>query len=125
MKLLYPNETEFVETKKIRREKKKFLSKFCSDGFFLIDSLEEPFEERYSTNKKVRLLKQGQNKLLVKIKNLLEENTKVILIASSVYRANYEFLKGLGIPVINKEFIDFPGSGGQKKYREKMKRILK
>ncbi|MBG47235.1 MAG: hypothetical protein CML05_02980 [Pseudozobellia sp.] len=87
--------------------------------------MEEPFEERYSTNKKVRLLKQGQNKLLVKIKNLLEENTKVILIASSVYRANYEFLKGLGIPVINKEFIDFPGSGGQKKYREKMKRILK
>ncbi len=125
MKLLYPNETELAETKEIRRRKKEFLNKFCSDGYYLIDSLDEPFEERYSLNKKVRLLKQGQNKLLEKINNLLSDNTKVILVASPVYKANYEFLKSHRIPVINKEPIDFPGSGGQKKYREKMKKILK
>lgn len=125
MKLLYPSETEFAETKEIRRRKKEFLVRFSSDGFYLIDSLDKPFEERYSSNEKVRLIKQGQSELLAKIKNLLEENTKVILIASPVYKANYEFLKGRGIPVINKESIDFPGSGGQKKYRVKMNRILK
>mgnify|MGYP001281546253 CR=1 FL=1 len=125
MKLLYPNETKFVETKEIRRRKKEFLNKFSSDGFYLIDSLDKPFEKRYGSNEKARLIKQGQNELLEKIKNLLSKNTKVVLIASPVYKANYEFLKSQGIPVINKESIDFPGSGGQKKYKEKMKRILK
>lgn len=125
MKLLYPSETEFIETKQIRRRKKEFLKKFCSDGFYLIDSLDEPFEKRYSSTEKIRLIKLGQNNLIAKIKNLLSENTKVILIALPVYKANYKFLKGQGIPVINKESIDFPGSGGQKKYKEKMNRILK
>jgi hypothetical protein len=125
MKLLYPSETEFAETKEIRRRKKYFLNKFSSDGFYLIDSLDEPFEERYSSTKKIRLIKLEQDKLLEKIKNLFSENIKVILIASPVYKANFDFLKSHGIPVINKESIDFPGSGGQKKYREKMKRILK
>jgi len=125
MKLLYPSETEYAETKDIRRGKKEFLKKFSSDGFYLIDSLDDPFEERYSSTEKVRLIKLGQNKLLEKIRSLLSANTKVILIAAPVYKANYEFLKSHGVPVINKESIDFPGSGGQKKFREKMMRILK
>lgn len=125
MKLLYPIETGFSETKEIRRRKKYFLDNYSSDGFYLIDSLNEPFEKRYSSTEKIRLIKLGQNKLLGKIKDLLSENTKVILIASPVYKANFEFLRSQGIPVINKESIDFPGSGGQKKYREKMKKILK
>jgi hypothetical protein len=124
MKLLYPGRTEYVETKEIRRRKKQFLKKFKADGFYLIDSLDEPFEKRYSTTEKVRLIKNGQNQLIEKLRSLLTEKTKVILIAAPVYKANFKFLKDQGIPVINKESIDFPGSGGQKKYREKMKRIL-
>lgn len=125
IKLLYPSEIEFIKIQEIRRRKKTFLKKFSSDGFYLIDSLDEPFEKRYSSTEKIRLIKLGQNNLIAKIKSLLSENTKVILISSPVYKANYEFLKGQGIPVINEESIDFPGSGGQKKYREKMNRILK
>jgi len=34
-------------------------------------------------------------------------------------KANYRFLKNNGIPVINEKSIDFPCSGGQKKYKEK------
>ena len=71
------------------------------------------------------LIKQGQNEFLEKIKNLISERNKVILIASRVYKANYEFLKNQRNLLINKESIDFPGSDGQRKYREKMKRILK
>lgn len=125
MKLLYPNDTEFVETKKIRERKKEFLIKFLKDGFYLIDSLDKPFEKKYSTTQKIKLIRNGQNQLIEKIQNLLSEKTKVILIASPVFKANFDFLINQGIPVINKELIDFPGSGGQKKYREKMKKILK
>ncbi|HYG01169.1 MAG TPA: hypothetical protein VD927_01935 [Chryseosolibacter sp.] len=125
MKVLYPREAESLTTKEIRRNKRDFLNRFKSDGFYLIDSLDEPFERKYSISEKIVLLKNGQKRLLEKMKYLLAEETHVILIASSVYRANFEFLKQQGIPLVNKEPIDFPGSGGQKKFREKMKNILK
>ncbi len=124
IKVLYPEETKCIETKEIRHRKQEFLNKFKNDGFYLIDSLNKPFEEKYSTPKKVKLIQEGQKPLLEKIQSLLSEKTKVILIASPVFKANFEFLRKNGIPVINKEAIDFPGSGGQKKYREKMKKFL-
>ena len=55
---------------------------------------------------------------------MLTENTKVILIASPVFKANFVFLKNQEIPIINKESIDTPCSGGQKKYRDKMLKIF-
>lgn len=124
MKLLYPEQTSGVETKDIRRNKETFLRRFQSDGFFLIDALDEPFESKYSTKQKTRLVEAGQNQLLEKIHSLISDDTKVILIAAPVFYANYEFLLENGIQVLNTESIDFPGSGGQKKFREKMGRIL-
>jgi len=125
MKLLYPKETELFETKEIRKRKKKFLEKFKDDGFYLIDSLDQPFEKTYSTSQKVKLIKNGQKELVRKIQKLLSEKTKVILIAVPVFKANFQFFKHQNIPVINEEAVDFPGSGGQKKFKEKMRRILK
>jgi len=124
MKFLYPYDTQYIDTKIIRSMKKSFLEKFKQDGFYLIDSLDKPFERKYSTMQKVKLLINGQDQLLSKIKGLLSMDTKVILIAAPVYKANFNFLTENGIPVINKELIDFPGSGGQKKYRQKMKSII-
>lgn len=125
MKLLYPNETESMTAKELREKKKEFLNRFKNDGFYLIDSLDEPFEKRYNSSEKVELIKRGQQHLLEKIRNLIFERTKVILIASPVYKANFEFLKNTGIAVINTGPIDFPASGGQKKFKEKMRSILK
>jgi ABC-type transport system substrate-binding protein len=125
MKLLYPSETKLLKPKEIRKRKKEFLEKFKNDGFYLIDSLDQPFDNNYSTSQKVKLIKNGQQALAEKIQNLLYEQTKVILIAVPVFKANFQFLNNQKIPIINEEAIDFPGSGGQKKYREKMNRILK
>lgn len=124
MKLLYPAETENVVAKTIRGHKKAFLEMFKRDGFYLIDSLDSPFEERYPPSKKVRLIKMGQRNLLVKIRELSDDDTKVILIAAPVYEANFIYLSQNGVNVINTQSIDFPGSGGQIKYKEKMKSIL-
>ncbi len=124
MKVLYPKVTSQIETKVIRNNKEKFLKKFRDNGFYLIDSLDKPFEKRYSSSQKVKLIKEGQNNLLSKIKELCSKTTKVILIAAPVYRANYEFLKTNGVNIVNTELIDFPGSGGQKKFRTKIKKLL-
>lgn len=124
MKILYPQYTDGVDTKEIRKTKKVFLEKFKRDGYYLIDSLNSPFEEKFNPSRKVRLLREGQKDLLSRIKLLLNRETEVILISATVHKANYEFLRSNGIPVINEELIDFPGSGGQKKFREKIKSIL-
>jgi hypothetical protein len=125
MKCLYPAETSNLETKSIRLNKSYFLRKFQKDGFYLIDSLDNPFEERYSSKKKEELIKAGQKELLIKIRSLYTEVVKVILIAAPVFKANYSFLIAKGINVINKCPIYFPGSGGQKQFREKFETLIR
>ncbi len=61
MKLLYPRETKDLEPKLIRKNKKDFLERFKNDDFYLINSLDKPFEMKHSTSKKVELIKHGQS----------------------------------------------------------------
>jgi hypothetical protein len=124
MKVLYPSIITNMEIKELRKKKKKFLEKFQNDGFYLIDSLEIPFEIKYSSSQKVKLIRAGQTSLLNRIKDLITLETKVILLSSTVYKANFKYLTQNGINVINEELIDFPASGGQAKYREKMAKVL-
>ena len=124
VKLLYPKETSQLDTKEIRHNKSSFLLKFKKDGFYLIDSLDSPFNEKYSSSQKIRLITAGQTSLISKINSIVNNDTKVILISATVFKADFLFLLQNGIKVINKELIDFPGSGGQIKYRFKMNKIL-
>ncbi|TCK85553.1 hypothetical protein [Albibacterium bauzanense] len=124
MKVLYPIEISQLTTKEIRSNKRKFLLNFKQSGFYLIDSLERPFDVKYSSNQKVRLIERDQPNLLSKINSIIDENTKVILISATVFKADFQYLKQNNINVINKELIDFPGSGNQIKFREKMNIIL-
>jgi hypothetical protein len=124
MKVLYPIETSQLTTREIRANKSKFLLNFKHDGFYLIDSLEKPFDVKYSPSQKVKLIEKGQNHLLSRINSTIDKNTKVILISATVFKADFQYLKRNKINVINKELIDFPGSGGQIKFRDKMTEIL-
>lgn len=124
MKVLYPEKIENIPIKVLRLKKKYFLDLFKNDGFYLIDSLEIPFEKKYSSQQKIKLIKSGQDKLYDKIKSICDNETKIILIAVPVYKANYKFLRDKNVNVINTEQIDFPGSGGQLKFRMKFSNIL-
>lgn len=124
MKILYFKDTQGIEPIVVRDRKEMFLTKFKSDGFYLIDSLDVPFDKLYSTSKKIKLLREHQDALLQKVKSLIDENTRVILISASVYHANFNFLACHGIPILNTEFVDFPGSGGQKKFKQKIGRLI-
>jgi len=66
----------------------------------------------------------GQANLLSRINSIIDENTKIILISATVFDADFHYLIENGINVINKEMIDFPGSGRQIKFRDKMIKLL-
>lgn len=124
MKAVYPDITDGLNAKMIRNQKKKFLNKFMNDGFYLIDSLKTSFEIEYSNKEKIRLIKSGQEKLLKEIKSFHNDDTQVLLISKRVFEANYTYLEDNKIKVANKDFIDFPGSGGQKKFQDKFRKAL-
>lgn len=120
MKVLYPMECWEMNTREIRMKKAQFLMNFKNDGFYLIDSLDTPFEHRFSQSAKVKHIENGQAVLLSKINSIIDRLTKVILISAPVFKANFSFLKRNKINVINRDLIEFPGSGGQAKFRKKM-----
>ena len=125
MKALYPKKTENMDTKAMRDKKQMFLEKLKNDGFYLIDALDEPFDTSYSNSQKLKLFKAGQKGLLDKITSLIGKETGVILISAPVYYANNTYLKQNGVNILNTESIDFPGSGKQDRFREKMSEIIK
>lgn len=67
------------------------MNKLKEDGFYLIDSLKEPFEENYTSSQKVKLIKEKQVDLLIRIKNLMNEKTKVILSSNSCLQSKSSF----------------------------------
>ncbi|MFH1327240.1 MAG: hypothetical protein ABIH76_00065 [Candidatus Bathyarchaeota archaeon] len=120
MKVVYPK--QFIDVKYVRDKKTTFLEQFKRDGFYLIDSVDHPINGTSSQKKKE--IQKNLPQLSEKIVKLANEETKVILISATVYEVCYDYLKKKGINVSNIEMIDFPGSGGQKKYREKIEKIL-
>lgn len=118
MKVLYPG----FNAKEMRIKKGLLLSKFKDDGYYLIDSVEEPFVMPCSSNSKKKQIEEKRSFLLQRLINLLGSNpeAKVILIAVPVYNALFDFLIKNNIPVINTTKLYFPGSGGQKQFRKEL-----
>lgn len=109
----------------LRNNKAEFLGKFRAMGYYLIDNLDYPMPEDISgTNEKVRFLKGQKQQLLAKVKSLVDTKTPIVLISVPVFQANSGNLKYYGYNIIHSEAIEFPGSGQQAHFREKMKKII-
>jgi len=120
MKVLYPK--HYSEAKIVRLQKKQFLERFKSDGFYLIDSCDSPMEDS-SPSKKRKQIQGSLPSLRNKLRELATDGVKIILISATVYD-ECSILKPEGFNIINDEMIDFPGSGGQAKFREKLGSLL-
>ena len=120
MKVLYP--TKYTDAKTVRANKIIFLRQFMADGFYLLDAASSPIID---TRKKRHQISSDFPGLLKRIDEVICKNTKIILISRPVYDVCYEELKNKGYKVINAEMVDFPGSSGQKNYRNKMQKLLK
>lgn len=122
MKVLYP--AEYSDTKTVRSRKKEFLARFKNDGFYLIDASEEPMQSACSTRKEAQL-ERCLPYLAKKVRYLVSEDTRVILIAVPVYRVCRDRLEREGFRVINTCPIEFPASGHQVKFRQKLSALLR
>lgn len=120
MKVIYCHDSQ---PKNVRSQKPKFLERFKNDGFYLIDATDTPMKD-FRPAKKREQIEKSLPSLRNKIRDVASDETKIILISSTVYDATACILKREGFNIINDCMIDFPGSGRQKKFRDKLSMLL-
>jgi hypothetical protein len=123
MKVLYPS--EFAGAKDVRQRKEEFLRRFKNDGFYLIDACRIPLRKGASLSEKKQAVRGNLpflRKTIKDLSRLVDSRTKAILISKPVYEVCSP--QHLGVTVINREMIDFPGTGSQKKFRRKLRRLM-
>ena len=121
MKVLYPN--HYTDTVAVRAAKPKFLRRFQEDGCYLIDASLRPMEKSQPSAKR-RQLRAELPGLFERVNDLRVGHSKIVLISAPVYAVCFLPLASQGHDVINREMIDFPGSGGQVKFRHKLSQLL-
>ena len=119
MKVIYPG--DYIDTRYLSENKADFLNRFKLDGYYLLDAANTTIRD---IKKKKEQLRADLPDLIGRINRVINQETKIILISRPVYDVCFMPLKTAAFNVINTEMIDFPGSGGQVKYRNKMNRLL-
>jgi len=120
--VLFPKEHEIH---KEDENKKYLLNKLKNNGDFLIDACEYPINQ-LQLAKRNKIIETESKNLIKRLKNLVTKDTEIILIKKNIYGILAQKLKdtNTGFNVLNKEFIDFPSQGNQKKFRDKLKDLL-
>jgi hypothetical protein len=122
IKTLYPDDFP-PSAPPPRHRKREFLERFRADGFFLLDAVEKPLGEASSAMKR-RLIRDSLPRLKGDLRAACGTGTKVILISAPVFELCAAPLAADGFNVVNDEMIDFPGSGNQRKFRQKFARVM-
>lgn len=118
MGVLYPEQKEaYLASGRETIRKKELLETFRDDGYWLLDLSEVPPE---LTGQSLEDCVPG---LLQRLQKHITPTTPIILIKASVYDLLYPMLTEQGYQVVA-ERLPFPGSGQQKVFREKFKKIM-
>ncbi len=127
MQALYPRTyRSYMPIKELRKSKRTFLDMFMDSGCYLIESVDENLPVEMHSGQRVARIKENRETLLNKIKDLSDEETKVILISSTVFAACYEYLIDNGINVVNgkDQSIYFPDRWNNKSFHNQMGKLL-
>ena len=111
-----------IPTKELRGMKEELLYRFQEEGFYLEDSLSFPLPKGTTSSQKLKMIKEGKEQLHHKIKHF-QSSAKLVLLSSSVFKANYDYLKALVYNILNDTTIPFPGSGQQNKFKEQIAKV--
>lgn len=119
IRALYP-ETAELPDEDLEANKESWLRRFQDDGWYMIEALE--ISQRHQVTKKERQekIKQALPRLIERVGELAEKDTKLILVKSNVFDVAAEPLKEDGFNVLNTELVDYPGRFNQRAYREKL-----
>lgn len=124
IKALYPTAAELTEAQ-IQNDKERWLRAFQTDGFYMIEALEESQVHEVTKQERQTRIHTTLPQLLERVKKLAQPGTKIILIKSNVFEVAAEPLKAAGYQVLNTALLDYPGRFNQAVYRQKLKTLLK
>lgn len=117
---LYPDlKAQFILSGRSSEIKVSILQKLQADGFYLMDLSELPLSLTTGD------LSSKLASLALKIKNVADTNTKIILIKATVYDTAFSYLQDMGFRNVLNVRIPFPGQGGQVLFQQKFKKALK
>ena len=115
-KVLYGE--EFGVTKTERTRKAEWLTRLQSDGYWLIEAVPEPIHK----NRREAHILEHQDSVIATITDC--KPSKVVLLATPVWRALEAPLRAAGVPLVQSGPIPFPGRGQQGKFREAMASVV-
>ena len=112
MKAIYGGQFEEVFLERFR--KMKWLKRFQSDGYRLIDAVKEPFHFGEEPNVRKVQIKSRLDDIVDEIREI--NPNQIVLIKVTVYDALYQVLKNRGLPVVDAR-LPFPSSGRQTEFQ--------
>lgn len=101
--------------------KKPWLEKLKADGIYLIDLAAVPVNYQ-SPAERLDALKRSVDQTIALASSLSPEG--VVLVKQSVFDLLREPIRSAGLPLLHDQFIPFPGSGQQKRFRERFASAL-
>ncbi|MXZ25982.1 MAG: hypothetical protein F4Y80_14230 [Caldilineaceae bacterium SB0665_bin_21] len=115
-KVLYGD--DFGVTKNERARKAEWLARFQADGYWMVEAVPEPIHKK---RREAHVL-EHKDRVLEVIADC--KPSRVVLIATPVWRALEEPLRAEGVPLVQTGPVSFPGHGQQGRFREAMAAIL-
>ena len=106
-----------------RGQKRIYLQKFKEKGFYLIDAVDEPINDK-NQRERNKIIKRNLENKIREIDELISKDTPIIFIKKNIFKIFHPELKRRGFNVIHNKPIPFPSSGQQSKFKEKFKRCL-
>lgn len=119
IRALYPETTHLSEPE-LEADKKTWLERFKTDGWYMIEALESSQEHEVTKDQRQERIRASLPRLIERVHELAQPDTKIILIKSNVFEVAAEPLRTKGFTVLNTELVDYPGRFNQKAYREKL-----
>lgn len=128
MQALYPEEFVNLDkdeiNDKLKSEKKYFLTKFFTEGFYLMDAALKPMPDGAKPTEKKKILRAALPKLKHRLQPFVVLQTPIILIASTVFDVCFEPLINMELKILNNYPIKFP-IGYQPEYKKGILKCLK
>lgn len=123
IKTLYPQAAELSEAQ-LEQAKDSWLRTFQQDGYYMIEALDSSLPHEVTKQQRQEYIRAALPVLIRRVSELVEPNTKIILIKSNVFEVAAEPLRKAGLAILNTELIDYPGHFTQKAYRQKLAGLL-
>lgn len=123
IKALYPDSKDLTD-KQIEEHKFEWLKRLQADGIYMIEALEVSQEHAVKKPERQEKIRLALPRLIERVGELANSDTKLILIKSNVFEVAAEPLRVAGFTVLNQALVDYPGVWNKAAYQEKLTKLM-